>query len=406
MRAMVRPLLFVLICTATTTRADDWPVFRGPNRDGISAEKDWTYQWPGNEPKQLFKVNVKPGFSCPIIKGDRLWTMGHAKGKDVVSCLDAGTGKPIWKYEYDALPIGTVKPDYEGTRSTPTLDDGRLYTLSRDGKIFCFDAASGAIHWQADATKDPGAGIPTWGFAGSPIVHDDIVLFNIGGGGLAFDKSSGAIKWKSANTVAGYATPTLYQANGKSRTALFGPDRITGVETETGKELWTVPWKTQYKINSAELIFHDGKLFASSAYNYGCAVIDVSTDQPKIIWQNHELKNHCNSTILYQGCLYGFDGNNIVGQGLKCLDFATGQVKWTAEKPSWGNLILAGDKFIILSQSGDLIIAKASPEKYEELAQCHPLGGTFWTAPVLANGILYLRNTQGDFVGLDMRKPN
>ena len=398
-------VVLIIMSTIVVSSAADWPVFRGPTRDGVSVENDWTHQWPGGEPKQLFKVNVKPGFSCPVIHGQRLWTMGHAKGHDVVVCLNALTGKPIWSYEYPALPLGTVKPDYEGTRATPTLDQGRLYTLSRDGKIFCFDATNGAIQWQADAAKDPGATIPSWGFAGSPIVLDDLLILNVGAAGLALDKSSGAIKWKSANTASGYATPTVYQANGKPRMAIFGADVITGLDPETGNKLWSVPWKTQYKINSAELIFHDGKLFASSAYNFGCALMDVSTDQPKILWRNQELRNHYNSSVLRDGCLYGFDGNNILGQGLKCVDFATGQLKWNAPKPTWGNLILAGDRLIIFSQSCDLIIAKASPEKYEELAQCHPMGGTSWTAPVMANGCLYLRNTLGDLVALDLRKP-
>lgn len=399
-----RLLLVLMIAWTTAARAEDWPVFRGPTRDGVSTEMDWTNDWPGGTPKQLFKVSVKSGFSSPIIVKDRLWTMGHHNGKDTVLCLQALTGKPIWSYDYDALSIGTVKPDYEGTRATPTFADGRIYTISRDGKVFCFDAAKGTVIWSTDVVKETGAEIPSWGFAGSPIVYKDLVLLNVGAAGLALDKASGAVKWKSAGSVSGYATPLIYEINAQPRVAIFGADAVKGLEPETGKVLWSVSWKTQYKINCCELIFHDGKLFGSSAYNFGCAVMDVSQDHGKILWHNKELRNHFNSSVLYQGNLYGFDGNNILSTGLKCVDFATGKLKWNVEKPNWGNLIVAGDRLIIVSQSFDLIIAKASAEKYEELAQCHPLGGNCWTAPVLANGVLYLRNTRGELAGFDLRK--
>jgi outer membrane protein assembly factor BamB len=400
----MRPILaIVLVIWAGLALADDWPIFRGPARNGVSAEKDWTHQWPGGEPKQLFKVNVKSGFSCPVVRGDRLWTMGHLRGRDTVVCLDANTGNEIWAYSYEALRVGTVQPDYEGTRSTPTLDGDRLYTLSRDGKVFCFEAAGGAVKWQKDLSKDPGAAIPPWGFSSSAIVHGELLIFNVGTAGVALDKSNGEVTWATDNAVSGYATPLEYQAGGKSRLAMFTADSVACVDAETGKRVWSVPWKTQYKINSADPIFSDGKLFVSSAYNFGCAVIDVATDRPKIVWQNKALKNHYNASVLHGGHVYGFDGNNYAGQGLKCLEFGTGKVKWETPQPAWGNLIVADGKLIICSQNGELVVAKASSEKYQELARAHPLGGTSWTAPVLCDGRLYLRNTQGDLVGLDLR---
>ena len=399
-------MTWVMLCCvamAGSTLADDWPTFRGPTRNGVSVEKGWTYEWPGGEPPTLFKANVKNGFSEVVVRGDRLWTMGHARGKDVVVCLDANSGKPIWSYDYSALGVGTVQPDYEGTRATPTLDGEKLYTLSRDGKAHCLEAGTGKVVWQKDLVKDLRVALPPWGFAGSPVIHGEMVILNVGTAGTALDKKSGAIVWQTGKNASGYATPTQYEMNGKPRLAVFTADALVGLETETGKRIWSVPWKTQYKINSADPIYHDGKLFASSAYNFGCAVIDVSDDAGKIVWRNRDLRNHYNSSVLFDGHLYGFDGNNIGGQGLKCLEFATGKTIWTAADPGWGNLIVADGKLIIVTQSGDLIVAKASPEKYQELARAHPLAGTFWTAPVLCDGRLYLRNTRGDLVGLDLR---
>jgi outer membrane protein assembly factor BamB len=399
-------LLFCVACSIPLqpARAADWPLFRGPTRDGISVEKDWTHEWPGGEPPRLFQVNVRSGFSCPVVRGDRLWTMGSSRGNDGVVCLNADTGKEIWTHSYPALRLGTVKPDYEGTRATPTLEEDRLYTLSRDGKVFCLDAASGAVKWQRDVSKDPGVAIPSWGFAGSPVVLGDLLILNVGSAGVALDKMSGAIKWQSGKEVSGYATPTVYAMGGKSRVAIFGADRIVGLDAQSGQALWSVPWGTQYKINSADMIFHDGRLFASSAYNFGDALIDVSGDKAKIVWQNKDLKNHYNSSVLRDGFLYGFDGNNITGTGLKCVEWQTGRTRWNAAQPAWGSLIVAGERLIIVSQSGELIVTLASPKEYHELARAQAIGGTVWTSPVLADGRLYLRNTRGDLVGLDLRK--
>jgi len=404
---MHRLLLLLLLTITPLSRAADWPVFRGPTRDGVSAETDWTHQWPGGEPRQLFKVNVHNGFSSPTVVGERLWTMGHTRGNDVVVCLDAATGQEIWTHKYPALSIGTVSPDYEGTRSTPTFDAGQLYTLSRDGKVFRLDAASGKVQWQKDLAKELGLALPPWGFASSAIVHGDLLILNVGAAGLALDKNTGNVKWQTGKATSAYATPLEYTLAGadKSRLAVFTADAVVGLDTQTGQRLWSVPWKTQYKINSVDPIFHDGKLFVSSAYNFGCALVDVSTDKPRTIWQNKELLSHYDPPVLYAGHLYGFSGNNMRGDGLKCLDFATGKALWQTDKPAWGNLIVAGDRLILVTQNCDLIVAAASPDKYQELARAHPLGGTCWTAPVLANGRLYLRNTFGDLVGLDLRKP-
>jgi len=390
---------------AAGASAADWPVYRGPTRDGVSTETQWTHEWPGGEPRQLFKVNVKGGFSTEVVRGDRLWTMGHGRGQDdVITCLNADTGKEIWTHAYPALSIGTVNPDYVGTRATPTLDGEWLYTLSRDGQVFCLDAAMGTVRWEKNVANEAGLAIPPWGFASSPIVFGDLLILNVGTAGMALDKNSGAIKWQTGKAASAYATPTIYEIGGKARAAVFTADALVGLDPTNGARLWSVPWKTQYKINAADPIFHDGKLFTSSAYNFGCALIDVSTDKPKLVWQNKVLKSHYNLPVLRDGYLYGFDGNNITGTGLKCVEWATGKVVWSNEQPNWGNVILAGDRLIVLSQSCDLLIVRASPEKYQQLARAHPLGGTSWTAPVLSGGRLYLRNTQGDLSGLDLRK--
>ncbi|HEY7115405.1 MAG TPA: PQQ-binding-like beta-propeller repeat protein [Tepidisphaeraceae bacterium] len=400
------PRLFAILLITLPCLAADWPVYRGPDRNGSSPETDWTHTWPANQPKQLFKVNVRNGFACPVVRKDRLWTSGHAKGQDTIVCLNADTGQPIWSRSYPALSLNThASPDYEGTRATPTLDGDRLYTLSRDGKVFCLDAASGDIKWQRDLAKDPGLQSPTWGFAGAPIPFGDLLILNAGTAGIALDKTSGQVKWQTGNTPSGYATPLLYaNAAKKPRVAIFGAEALVGVDPTSGQKLWSVSWKTQFKINSADPVYHDGKLFASSAYNFGCAVIDVAQDRGTIVWKSRELRNHYNPSVLHDGCLFGFDGNNISGQGLKCLDFATGDVKWTADKPDWGNLIVAGDRLIILTQTGQLIIALASAEKYEQLASAQVLAPACWTAPVLCDGRLYLRNLKGDLVALDLRR--
>lgn len=404
MRLLSVTVMAGVLVAAGAASAGDWPVFRGPDRNGISKETAWASKWDGT-PKTLWSAPVGDGFSGVTVAAGKAYTMGHKDGKDTVWCFDALKGTMVWKQSYDAIPRGSTNPDYNGPRATPTIDGAMVYTFSRDGQVFCFDAAEGNVKWSVDVKKEYGYDVPAWGFAASPLVMGQMLLINAGSSGLALDKATGKTIWSSPKGVGGYNTPVVYVQGGKPRLAFSNGEAILSVDPASGKVAWKFPWTTSYKVNSADLIISDGKLFASSGYRYGCALLDINTDEPKQLWKNALMRNHFHTCVLLDGYLYGVDGDQQKPDGLKCMDLKTGEVKWQEPSVKYGGLVVADGKLIILTEQGELVVAAASSEKYAELARAKVLDGVSWTAPVLANGRVYVRNRTGQVACIDLSAP-
>lgn len=397
----LRCLPLAALCLASLCPAEDWPQWRGPHRNGISDEKDWSAPWPAGGPKVLWKANVGIGFASFTVAGNRVFTTGNTENTDAVFCFDAGTGKELWKHRY---PADLGDKYYEGgTAATPVVDGDRLYHLSRWGDVFCFEAATGKIIWSKNIQQETNIRIPDWGFSGSPLVHARMLVLNIGSAGLALDKASGNILWKSEDDNAGYSTPLPF-THGDDLLAIIGSGKSwVAVDIKTGTKAWEFPWPTRYGVNAADPVVHGDSVFISSGYNKGCALLKIDSNSPVAVWQNKELKNQLASSVLLDGFLYGFDGDNTASRSpLKCLDFATGALKWEEIKLGPGALMAADGKLIILSGKGELIVAKASPKKFEVLCRGQVLTGKCWTQPVLANGRIYCRNAAGGVVCLDV----
>jgi outer membrane protein assembly factor BamB len=396
-------ILTPLVPCSITPRglADDWPQWRGPNRDGVSREKGWTADWPREGPKLLWKTSVGTGFSSMAVSIGRLYTMGNTDNTDTVYCLDAETGAVVWKHSY---PCSLVAVRHEGgPGATPTVEGGRVYTLSREGQVFCFEAATGKILWQTEVPEEAGSWRPFYGFTSSPLVLGDLVILNAGPTGLAFRKTTGEIVWRSGRKPSGYAAAVPFQAG--TAVALFTPHELVAVRVDNGKALWRHPWATRWDLNIADPVVVGDKLLISSGYDRGSALLRLDGGEPKPVWENQELRSHFSTPVLFDGHLYGFDGNthSLADCSLKCLDAGTGAVKWKATELQIGALIVADGKLIALDHRGELFVAPASPSAFQPLARAHVLGGKCWTAPVLANGRLYARNAQGNAVCLDVR---
>jgi outer membrane protein assembly factor BamB len=384
--------------------ADDWPRWRGPKVNGISTEKEWSTTWPQEGPKKLWEAKVGIGYSTVSVSKGRLYTMGNTADQDSVYCLDANTGKEIWKYTYACKqkdPNG-----YHGTRGTPTVDGNRVYTVSREGHLFCLDADNGKVIWSKNYVTDFGAKIPQWGFALSPLVEGHLLMAEPGGKGasvVAFDKADGKIVWQSGDDRAAYSSPIAFTWKDERCVAVLHAPALVGYRVNDGKELWRYPWKTSYDVNATTPIIEGDKAFISTGYNTGCALIQFSEAPPKVLWQNKNMRNHVNSCVLWQGCIYGFDDDG----EFRCLDFQTGEVKWKQKGYGKGSLMLAGDKFILYSDRGLVAVAEASPNGFKELSRFQalqataPTGKDTWAAPVLANGKLYCRSME-DLVCLDV----
>jgi len=393
-------VMFAVFCAAA--QASDWPQWRGPDRNGISAEKNWLDQWPAAGPAIAWRASVGLGASSFVVGNGRVYTMGHADGKDTVFCFEATSGKPLWKHSYPA-ELGD-KFFEGGTTGTPTLDGDRLVALSRWGDAFCFEAATGKIIWSVNVQKETGCPVPDWGFTGAPLVLDGRLILNVGEAGLALDKSTGKVLWKSAAKNAGYSTPLPVELNGRSLVVLGSSKSYLAVDPVDGKEAWRAPWVTEYGVNAADPIVSGGKMFISTGYGKGAALFALGASTPEEVWRVRSFRTQLNAAVLHDGHLYGVDGDTTSIASLKCLEFATGKELWAHKDFRTGAVSMADGRLIALSGTGTLMIAPASPTGFTPTASAKLLDGKCWAAPVLANGLIYCRNTSGSVVVVDGRK--
>ncbi|MGI9012767.1 MAG: PQQ-binding-like beta-propeller repeat protein [Phycisphaerales bacterium] len=383
-----------LLCAGGVTAAD-WPSWRGPGGNGVSEESSWVSE---GKAESLWTADVGLGYSSFTVADGALVTLGYFEDQEIdrVQCLDALTGELRWKYEYPAEKW--AKYHGGGSNATPVIDGDHVYLINREAQFFCFNKADGTVVWSKELMKEYELEQPTWGFAGSPLVYGDLVFVNVGKL-IAFDKTSGEEKFASKDYGHAYSTPYLMQLDGKDVIALFAGSGLAILNAEDGSELNQFEWKTQYDVNAATPIdVGNGRVFISSGYNHGCALVDVSTTPATAVWESKRMRNQMATSVLMGDHLYGFDEAE-----LKCLDLE-GNEMWNQRGMGKGALIGAGDRLIVMSGRGELVIVKASPDGYQELSKVKVVdGGVDWTIPVIVDGLIYCRNSPGQLVCRDHR---
>jgi outer membrane protein assembly factor BamB len=384
----------------SAANAADWPHWRGPDYNGISNETDWSATWPEGGPKVLWQTELGIGFASMAVGKGRVYATGNVGDNDILYCFDAKTGSQIWKKSY---PCPLLDKSHEGGPcATPTVNGDAVYTFSKNGDALRFNAETGEIVWHKNLCKELGVKTPEWYFASSVLLVGDLVIFNAGTYGTALNKTDGRLVWQNGKGAGGYATGVPFSVAGRQCIAMPVCRELVGLNPLTGAVLWKIPWKTSYDINAADTIISGDRLFISSGYNKGCALYKITDDNLTVIWQNKAMRNQVNSSALWKGYLYGFDGQVGGGGKLACVDFESGAVKWSQSGMGTGSLMLADGKLIILSESGKLIVAEASPQEFKQLASAQILTGKCWTVPVLSNGRIYARNAAGRLVCLDV----
>ena len=395
--------LSLALLAAGPAAAADWPQFRGVNRDGVSAETGLPRSFPAEGPRVVWKRAIGEGFSGISVVGDRLYTMDSDGTTEYVLALEAGSGKEIWR-----VPAGPKLNDSmgNGPRTTPTLDNGTVYAMGSHGKLLALKAADGAKIWEVELTQAFGAKRPNWGYSGSPLIDGDLLILEVGGkdgkGVVAFEKATGKVRWGALDGDPAYSSPVVMTIGGIKQYVVprRANSQTVSLRPEDGSVLWTHPGP--FSVIATALFIPPDKVYVSGGDDAGAVLMRIKTEGGKAtveeLWKTRTMKNHFNNAVLVGDHIYGFDNATF-----KSLSVATGEPTWAFRGLGKGSLLVAdGDLLIVLSDIGTLLLVKATPDEYTELARFQVMEGKAWTAPTLANGRLYLRDND-EIVALEMK---
>lgn len=421
-------MLFVLHTSSVVdqVRGADWPQWLGPQRNGVWEEQGILEKFPEGGPRIVWRTPIAAGYSGPAVVGNFVFvtdfltegprandpsTRVELTGKERLLCLNASTGKQVWKFEYDT----TYRISYpSGPRCTPTVSGGKVYMLGAQGRLSCVDAASGKLLWSQDFVEQFQAEVPIWGFTGHPLVDGQKLICLVGGPGsvaVAFDKDTGKKLWQALdNQEQGYCSPSIIEAGGKRQLLIWHPKSLNSLDPETGETYWTVPLEPLYGMSIQSPVKFGDLLYAGGIGNQGVCV-KLAKDKPAVeeVWrgtQRTAVYPTCGAPfvdekgVLYAACQQGH---------FRAVDIQSGNRLWESFKPTTGTrfassgtcyIVRNGDRYFLMSENGDLIIAKLSAEGYEEVSRAHliePTNEAFgrsvvWTHPAFARQSMFMRN--------------
>jgi outer membrane protein assembly factor BamB len=378
----------------------DWNSWQGPDFNKINSStgilKDWSKGlkkvWEVNF---LCQDNQTATWSAPVVSGNVLIVPGRDEKNDLVFCLDALTGELRWKGQYEARTKDNHGP---GARATPVIDGDRVYTYGRNGDLVCWSLQDGRILWHNEAAKIGGVE-PGWGFSSSPLVTGNKVIVQVGGKILAaaFDKYTGETLWTSGSGPGGYAPLNLFTAD--SSLLFLSGESISGLNRETGEVNWTLPWMVEYNMTATTPLAEGNIVFVTSGYNKGCMAVKIANNKPSVLWQNNAIEGQQTDPVILNGYVYGYSGTGSSNKGeLVCLRLSDGKTMWKTAEAGVGTFACADGCLVCLDIKGNLYLVEARPDRFVKAGDFkkaipdvkHPA----WTAPVIANGKLYLRYLQ------------
>lgn len=382
-----------------------WSDFRGPGRAGIYDQQPINTDWKAKSPPEVWRQKIGGGYASMVIAEGKVFTIEQRRNKEVVAAYNFETGRQVWEHEWTARFEESLGGD--GPRATPTWHDGKIYALGASGDLYCLNAGNGSVIWNRNILSDAGASNVTWGMSAAPLVVDDLVVLLPGGRAgksvVAYDKNAGEIRWTSQNDRGGYTSPQIATLAGKRQLIIVSGERIFGANIADGELLWGHEWKTNNDANCAQpLIVDDEHVLVSSAYGHGAALVKITTDGEQFsaseVWFSRNMKNKFNPSILADGVVYGLDDGI-----LAAVDVRTGERLWKGGRYGFGQLIYASGHLIVISEQGDLVLVKATPESHQELATFEAISGKTWNVPAMADGRLIVRN-QTEMAAYDMRQ--
>jgi outer membrane protein assembly factor BamB len=378
---------------AAGTRSAEWPGFRGPNRDGIVPAVRIETDWSKSPPVELWRRPVGPGWSSFAVQGDLVYTQEQRGEDEVVSCYRLTTGEPVWRHRDPArFWESNAGP---GPRATPTLSNGRVYTLGATGIVNALNARDGAVVWSRNAATDTSREIPDWGLASSPLVIDELAIVAAAGHLVAYDVATGHPRWLGPTGGGGYSSPHLATLDGVAQVLLMRGSRTISVALASGTLLWDHSRQPGVSIVQPALTSDGDVLIASGDPMGGSGMCRLAVTRGPGGWKAEErwtskaLKPYFNDFVVHEGHAFGFDGSI-----LACVDLADGARKWKGGRYGHGQLVLLSDQdlLLVLSEDGELVLVGATSDEFRELARFPALEGKTWNHPVLVGDILLVRN--------------
>jgi len=404
----------------------DWTAFLGPTANSVSTEKGIINPWPKEGLRVVWSTEAGKGYVVPAVSRGRLFFIDTVGNQNRLRCLKSETGEPLWQFAYD-----TDYEDYygyEGARVSPIVDGGRVYIFGPEGMLFCLGVTDGKVVWKVDTKAKFGVVQNFFGAGSPPVVEGDLLLVQIGGSPpksppitsemtepngsalVAFDKFTGAVKYRTGDELASYAAPRLATIDGKRWCFLFARGGLLGLDPADGKVAFHFPWRARMleSVNASTPVVIGDQVFISECYQIGSALLKIKpTGAPEVVWSDSDkgrdksMRCHWMTPIHVDGYLYGGSGRNPPDSDLRCIELATGKVMWKENVQSRCSLLQVDGHFICLDEQGPITLLKINPQKYEEVSRLELnvaqgdrsglLKDPCWAAPVLAHGLLYVR---------------
>lgn len=381
----------------------DWPAFRGPNRDDVVVGESLRTDWDARPPKQLWKHPIGSGWGAFAVIGRRAWTMEQRGENELCVCYDIETGRELWTHADAARfssPQGGVGPC-----STPTVNDGKVFTQGATGILNCLDAATGQRVWTRNTLEDAGSPNLSWGQCGSPLIVDGLVIVSPGSNDLASQVSKSAViayhrgngekAWAAGSRIGSYASPHYATLYGVRQVLIYDGLGLMALSPENGHELWTFLWTNNPQVNAVQpILVDDQRVLIGSGYGQGSALIGFNqndksgSNDANALWQSKQFKLKFNGGVRRHDYFFGLDEGM-----LTCLSLQSGQRRWKQGRYGYGQMLLVEDKLLILTEEGDVVLVPATPESPRELARFHAIDGKTWNHPALSRGRLLIRNS-------------
>lgn len=390
---------------ATTPVTPYWTDFRGPRRDGHYRERPIHTDWPSGGLQPLWKQPAGAGYASFVIANGRAFTIEQRGEEEVVAAYDVLTGRELWTNRWGAAFREMMGGD--GPRATPTWHDGTVYALGATGELRALADGTGKSLWRTNILEDAGASNIQWGMSAAPlVVGDNIVVLPGGSGGksvVAYNRRTGRQAWSALDDRAAYSSPMLVTLAGIEQILVFTASRLAGLSLDGARVLWEFPWRTQFDVNASQpLLIGNDRVFISTGYGTGAALVEVTRSGDSLgvreLWRTNRMKNQFTSSVHHEGFIYGLDEAI-----LACIDASTGDLKWKGGRYGYGQVMLADGHLIVVTETGDLALVRATPERHVEVARFPVLDGKTWNHPAISDGYLLIRNIN-EMAGFDLRR--